>query len=123
QAEDGIRDFHVTGVQTCALPISALGAVAFAFSSYNFIYIEAGHANKTYAIAFMAPILAGILLAFRGRHLLGSVVLAFSLALEIRVNHIQVTYYLFLAALALVGVELYHDVREKRVRDVSIATG
>src|SRR5690606_39692794 len=24
QAEDGIRDFHVTGVQTCALPILAL---------------------------------------------------------------------------------------------------
>jgi len=103
--------------------LAALGAVAFAFSSYNFIYIEAGHANKTYAIAFMAPILAGILLAFRGRHLLGSVVLAFSLALEIRVNHIQVTYYLFLAALALVGVELYHAVREKRVRDFSLATG
>ena len=62
--------------------LAAVGAVAFAFSSYNFIYIEAGHANKTYAIAFMAPILAGILLAFRGKYLWGAVLLALAMALE-----------------------------------------
>src|SRR5690606_40789263 len=28
QAEDGIRDFHVTGVQTCALPILAAAAIS-----------------------------------------------------------------------------------------------
>ncbi|MGK6350475.1 YfhO family protein [Parapedobacter sp. DT-150] len=95
--------------------LAAVGAVAFAFSSYNFIYIEAGHANKTYAIAFMAPILAGILLAFRGKYLWGAVLLALAMALEIRVNHIQVTYYLFLAVLILVGIELYHAIKEKRL--------
>lgn len=95
--------------------LAAVGAVAFAFSSYNFIYIEAGHANKTYAIAFMAPILAGILLAFRGKYLWGAVILALAMALEIRVNHIQVTYYLFLAALILVGMEAYNAIREKRL--------
>lgn len=93
--------------------LAAVGAIAFAFSSYNFIYIEAGHANKTYAIAFMAPILAGILLAFRGKYLWGAVLLALAMALEIRVNHIQVTYYLFLAALILVGIELYHAIKGK----------
>lgn len=103
--------------------LAALGAVAFAFSSYNFIYIEAGHANKTYAIAFMAPILAGIILAFRGKFLLGAVILAFAMALEIRVNHIQVTYYLFLAALVLVGIELYHAIKEKRLLGFSKAIG
>ncbi|MFC3200171.1 YfhO family protein [Parapedobacter deserti] len=95
--------------------LAAVGAIAFAFSSYNFIYIEAGHANKTYAIAFMAPILAGILLAFRGNYLRGALLLALAMALEIRVNHIQVTYYLFLAALILVGIELYHAIKEKRL--------
>src|SRR5690606_38306936 len=55
--------------------LAAVGAIAFAFSPYNFIYIEAGHANKTYATAFMAPILAGILLAFRGKYLWGAVLL------------------------------------------------
>lgn len=95
--------------------LAAVGAAAFAFSSYNFIYIEAGHANKTYAIAFMAPILAGILLAFRGKYLWGSVLLALAMALEIRVNHIQVTYYLLLAVLILVGIEAYRAIREKRL--------
>lgn len=95
--------------------LAAVGAIAFAFSSYNFIYIEAGHANKTYAIAFMAPTLAGILLAFRGKYLWGAVILALAMALEIRVNHIQVTYYLFLVALILVGMEAYGAVRERRM--------
>ncbi|SEL51462.1 YfhO family protein [Parapedobacter koreensis] len=103
--------------------LAAMGAIAFAFSSYNFIYIEAGHANKTYAIAFMAPILAGILLVFRGKHLWGAVLLALGMALEIRVNHIQVTYYLFLAVLILVGIELYFAIREKRVLEFGKAVG
>jgi len=97
--------------------LAAVGAVAFAFTSYNFIYIEAGHANKAYAIALFAPVLAGILLAFRGKYLLGASILALSLALEIRVNHIQVTYYLFIALLILIGIELYHAVKEKKVQN------
>lgn len=95
--------------------LAALGAIAVAFSSYNFIYIEAGHASKAYALAFYAPVLAGILLAFRGKYLWGSALLALSLALEIRVNHIQVTYYLFIAILILIGIELYHAYRDKRL--------
>ncbi len=95
--------------------LAAVGAVAFAFTSYNFIYIEAGHANKTYALAFMAPIIAGVLLALRGRYLAGAVVLALALALQLRVNHVQVTYYLFLALLVLVLIELYHAIKEKRI--------
>jgi len=95
--------------------LAAVGAIAFAFSSYNFIYIEAGHANKTYAIAFMAPIVAGIWLAFRGKYLWGTVILALSLALEIRVNHIQVTFYLFLALLVLVAVEFFRAIKGKNL--------
>lgn len=97
--------------------LAALGAIAIAFSSYNFIYIEAGHASKAYALAFYAPVLAGILLAFRGKYLWGSAVLAMSLALELRVNHIQVTYYLFIAVLILVGIELYHAYKANRIAD------
>ncbi len=91
--------------------VAALGAIAFAFSSYNFIYIEAGHASKAYAIAFLAPILAGILLTYRGKYLLGAVIIAFSVALEVRVNHIQVPYYMFIGLLILTGIELYHAAR------------
>ncbi|GAA4784161.1 YfhO family protein [Olivibacter ginsenosidimutans] len=97
--------------------LAAVGALAFAFTSYNFIYIEAGHANQAYAIALLAPVVAGVLWCLRGKHLLGASVLALSLALEIRVNHIQVTYYLFIALLILVGIELYHAIKGKKVAD------
>jgi len=98
--------------------LAAVGAVAFAFTSYNFIYIEAGHASKAYAIALFAPIVAGIILAFRGKYLLGAAIMAFALALEIRVNHIQTTYYLFIALLILVGIELYHAIKAKHTKEL-----
>ncbi|PRY49136.1 membrane protein YfhO [Arcticibacter pallidicorallinus] len=93
--------------------LAAAGAIAIAFSSYNFIIIEAGHTNKAFAIAFFAPIVAGVLMTLRGRYLWGSVITAFSLAMEIRANHIQMTYYLFLALLILAGIELYHAYKNK----------
>src|SRR5690606_28035550 len=81
--------------------VAAVGAIAFAFSSYNFIYLEAGHSSKAYAIAFLAPILAGIIQTFRGKYLIGGLLIALFVALEIRVNHVQVPYYMFLAMLVL----------------------
>ncbi|MBD1427802.1 YfhO family protein [Sphingobacterium arenae] len=94
--------------------LAAVGAVALAFTSYNFIYIEAGHLNKAYAIAYLAPIIGALLLCYRGSRLWGPVLLTLFLALEIRANHIQMTYYLFLALLVLVGFELYHAIRNKQ---------
>src|SRR5690606_5523948 len=92
----------------------AVGAVALAFTSYNFIYIEAGHLNKAYAIAYLPPIIGAILLCYRGSRLWGPILLTLFLALEIRANHIQMTYYLFIALLVLVGFELYHAIRDKQ---------
>lgn len=103
--------------------IAALGAIAFAFSSYNFIYIEAGHANKAYAIAFFAPVIAGVLLTLRGRYLWGSAITALFLVLEIRSNHLQMTFYLFIAMLILVGIELYHAYKDKRLEAFGKAMG
>lgn len=93
--------------------LAAAGAIAFAFSSYNFIIIEAGHSNKAMAIAFFPAILAGIILTLRGRYLVGALLTAVFLALEIRANHIQMTYYLFLALLILIGIEVYHAYKNK----------
>jgi hypothetical protein len=103
--------------------IAALGAIAFTFSSYNFIYIEAGHASKAYAIAFFAPVIAGVFLALRGKYLWGAALTALFLALEIRVNHIQMTYYLFIAMLILVGIELYHAYKNKELARFGKAIG
>src|ERR1700744_2800277 len=93
--------------------LAAAGAVAFTFSSYNIILLVAGHSNQAFAIAFFAPLLASILLTLRGRYLLGASLTAFFLAMEIRANHIQMTYYLMLAILILAGIELYHAIKAK----------
>jgi len=95
--------------------LAAAGAIAYAFSSYNFILIDAGHANQVYAMAFFAPILAGIILTLRGKYWIGGSITAFFLALEIRSNHIQMTYYLLLAILVLVIVELYGAIKDKKL--------
>lgn len=93
--------------------LAAAGAIAFTFSSYNFILLHAGHSNQAYAITFFAPILAGIILTLRGRHWLGAILTAFFLAMEIRSNHIQMAYYLMISLLILVGIELYHAIKNK----------
>ena len=93
--------------------LAAAGALAFAFSSYNIILLVAGHSNQAFAVAFFAPILASIILTLRGQYLLGGSLTALFLALEIRANHIQMTYYLLIAILILVGIELYHAIKAK----------
>ncbi|WP_316746958.1 YfhO family protein [Pedobacter gandavensis] len=95
--------------------LAAVGAIAFAFTSYNFIIIAAGHSNKALAIAFIAPIIAGVILTLRGKYWLGGSLTALFLALEIRANHIQMTYYLMIALLIFIGIEVYHAVKEKKL--------
>jgi hypothetical protein len=96
--------------------VAAAGAVAFSFSSYNFIYILAGHSNHAMAMAVFAPVLGSILLTLRGgKYLLrGAVLTAFFLALEIRTNHIQMTYYLFMILLLFIIIEGYHAISSKQ---------
>jgi hypothetical protein len=96
--------------------LAAVGAIAFGFSSYNFIFIEAGHSNQAMAIAFFPFILAGIMLTLRGRYWLGAAVTALFIALEIRANHIQMTYYLFIALLILMGIEFFHAYKSKTLK-------
>lgn len=97
--------------------LAAAGAIAITFSAYNFTIIEAGHLNKAIAIAFFPPIIAGIILTFRGKYLLGASVSALFIALEIRANHIQMTYYLFLALLILGCIEFYHAIKGKTIKE------
>ncbi|HVW94748.1 MAG TPA: YfhO family protein [Mucilaginibacter sp.] len=93
--------------------LAAAGAVAFTFSSYNIILLVAGHSNQAFAIAFFAPLIASILLILQGKYLTGSALTALFLAMEIRANHVQMTYYLMLALLILFGIELYHAIKAK----------
>ena len=77
------------------------GAIAFAFSSYNFVIIAAGHNSKAHAIALIPLVFAGIILTFRGRLWFGGAMTAMALALQLYANHLQITYYLMIAILVM----------------------
>jgi hypothetical protein len=99
--------FYILGLCLRINPwLAIIGALGFGFSTINILYIGAGHMSKVNAIAYMAPALGGLLLAFRGRWLLGSAVFALFLGLNITANHLQMTYYLafILGAVALAEV-------------------
>lgn len=95
--------------------ISMVGAIAYALSSYFFIILGAGHTSKAHAIAYMAPVLAGIILTFRGRYLSGAVLTALALALEIKAGHLQITYYLLLIVLLYGLYQLICSIQEKKM--------
>ncbi len=83
--------------------VGVVGAIAFGFSSYFFIILSAGHNSKAHAISLMAPVVAGFILTYRGKYLLGGALTALFLSLELFANHLQITYYLciFLAIYCL----------------------
>ncbi len=93
--------------------LAIAGGFAFALASYSVIIIEAGHNSKVHAMAYMAPVIGSILLAYRGRLLLGAALTSLFLALQIYTNHLQITYYLLLTILLLGSVKLVYAVIEK----------
>ena len=95
-------------------PLAAVGAVAFALSTYYLIIIMAGHNSKAHAIAYMAPVLAGIILTYRGRLWLGFSLSAFFLALEVNANHVQITYYFAFLVGFFVLARLVKALKEKQ---------
>ena len=95
--------------------LSIVGAVAFALSSYFFIILGAGHTSKAHAIGYMAPVLAGIILTYRGKLWSGGLLTAVALTLEIIAGHLQITYYLLLLVLVYGVYQLIKSWQEKRM--------
>ncbi|MEN8157531.1 MAG: YfhO family protein [Bacteroidota bacterium] len=103
--------------------VSAMGAIAFALSSYNIIIVEVGHINKAYAIAYMAPVVGGILLTYRGKYLAGGLLFMLALGLELNSNHLQITYYLLIISLVIVITKAIFAFREKELQKFLTASG
>ncbi len=101
--------------------LAFLGAIAWAFSSYFFIIIGAGHLWKVMALAYLPPLIAGIVLAYRGKYLWGLVVTAVFAAFEINANHVQMTYYYLFVIAAMVIAYIIES--RKDWRHVLKATG
>ncbi len=103
--------------------LSIAGAIAFAMSSYFFIILGAGHTSKAHAIGYMAPVLAGIILAFRGKYWKGTLLTAVGLALEIKAGHLQITYYLLLMVIVYGVFKLADAIINKTMPSFLKATG
>lgn len=94
--------------------LAALGALAFGFSTYLIIILGVGHNSKAHAIAYMPLVLSGIVLTFKKKYILGFLLTAIALALEIGANHFQMTYYLMLLVLVL-GIAYLVDAYRKQM--------
>ena len=103
--------------------LAALGSIIWAFSTYFLIIIAAGHIWKVWALAYLPPMIAGIVLAYRGKYLWGFIVTAIFTAFEINANHVQMTYYYMFIILFLVIAWLVEAIREKQLMRFVKATG
>ena len=102
--------------------LAMLGSIVWAFSSYFFIIIAAGHIWKVMALAYLPPMIAGVVLAYRGKYLWGMVLTGFFSALEVLANHVQMTYYYLFVIVAMAVAFLIEGMRRKAYAHLLKAT-
>ena len=95
--------------------LAALGSIIWAFSTYFLIIIAAGHIWKVWALAYLPPMIAGIVLAYRGKYLWGLLLTAVFSAFEINANHVQMTYYYLFIILFMVIAWLVEAIRQQQM--------
>ena len=115
QGKKGVAGSDSSGGGWTGALVAFLGAVAWAFSSYFFIIIAAGHIWKVWALAYLPPMIAGIILCYYGRYLWGFILASVFTAFEINANHVQMTYYFLFVVLALVIAFFVEAIREKQL--------
>ena len=102
--------------------LAVLGSVLWAFSTYFLIIIAAGHLWKVMALAYLPPMIGGIVLAYRGKYLWGLVVTSIFTALEIHANHVQMTYYYMFVILLMIVAFLVEAILKKEYAQFLKAT-
>lgn len=103
--------------------LAILGALAFGFSTYLIIILGVGHNAKAHALAYLPLLLGGIILIFRKKYLWGFLLTAIAMALEIRANHYQMTYYFMFLVLIFGIVHLVDASRRKALKPYFISVG
>ena len=105
-------------------PLKAFfGALAFGLSTYLIIILGVGHNAKAHAIAYMPLVIAGFILVFKKKYILGGLITLFATALEINANHFQMTYYLLIFLLILSGYFIYQQIKEKEYKSMLYSLG
>jgi hypothetical protein len=103
--------------------IRLLGAISFALSTWFLLSIEAGHSTKMITVSFIPPLIASILISYRGKWLVGGVLTSVFLGLAIMANHIQIIYYSLFFIAILFGVKLFKALKEKEIQVFIKRTG
>ncbi len=103
--------------------LAVLGALAFGFSTYLIIILGVGHNAKAHALGYIPMVLGGIILVFRKKYLLGFILTALAMALEINANHYQMTYYFMLLVLILGVVYLVYAIKDKKLKHYFASVG
>lgn len=103
--------------------MAALGAVVWAFSSYFFIIIAAGHIWKVMTLAYIPPTISGMVMCYRKRYLAGTVVTALFAALQVQSNHVQMSYYFLVVELLMVVAYLVMAIRNGELASFFKSTG
>jgi len=105
-------------------PLKAFfGALAFGFSTYLIIILGVGHNAKAHAIAYMPMVLAGVLLVFQRKFIVGGLITMLAAALEINANHFQMTYYLLLLLLVIAIYYFYIAIKNKEYKELGKTIG
>ncbi|WP_298370284.1 YfhO family protein [uncultured Lutibacter sp.] len=97
--------------------LAIIGALGFGLSTYLIIILGVGHNAKAHAIAYMPLVLAGILLVFQKKHILGFVITTLAMALELSASHIQMTYYLMFLVIILGIIQFTESIKNKTIPD------
>ena len=100
-----------------------LGSFAFGFSTYYIIILGVGHNAKAHAIAYMPLVLSGIFLTFRKKYILGFIIMALAMGLELSANHFQMTYYLLLLVIVIGLVYLVDAFKKKELKHYFTSIG
>src|SRR5690606_15469933 len=98
--------------------VAIVGAIAFAFTSYNIIILEAGHNTKSLTIAYIPLVLAGLIYALRKNMWIGAALFAVGLTLNLHFNHLQMTYYMLLLVIVFGIVEIVYAVKNGTFPDL-----
>ncbi len=106
----------------CSPWLSIVGAIAFAFASYNIVIIDAGHINKCLVIATMPAVLGGVMLCYRKKYVAGIIVTLIALGLDVCWSHQQISYYLLIMIIGLVIAYMIAAIYSKTIKDFCIAS-
>ena len=125
----GIFFLHLLGfyILTLCLRIKPIigmfGAFAYGFASYEIVILQAGHNSKAIAMAFMAPVLGALIMAYRKNWKWGSILFAFFMTWELAANHLQVAYYLGFILLFVGAHEFVKAIKTKEIKRFAITSG